>query len=139
MLTVSVDKLAEIQQLWGMLYDDDAGIVLRSPGSLEGMMPTILRVSGLFRLMVSERETDITSLLPKGMEECPFRVNTSGPVYKHTSKHLCLGVIVCEGGKVDTEMASRLSRAWGCYRRNGQPMYDHRELPPPAQSTTAPS
>lgn len=91
------------------------------------MMSTTVRVTGLFRPMVSESKTEI--LCRKGIEEFPFRANTGGQVYKQTSKFLYLGGSICEDRKVDKEMKSRLSRGSGCYRRNGQSMYHRRKVP----------
>ena len=70
-----------VKSLWGMLYADDAGIVSRSPGSLEKMMSAIVRVAGLFRLMVSEPKMEIMCMLAKGMDTCPFTVNAAGMVF----------------------------------------------------------
>ena len=63
---------------WGMLYADDAGILRRSPESLEKMMSIIVRVANLFGMMVSEPKTETMCLLPKGMEKRPFTVSAGG-------------------------------------------------------------
>ncbi|CAB1105935.1 unnamed protein product [Ectocarpus sp. CCAP 1310/34] len=64
--------VTDAEGLWAMLYADDAAIVSRSPESLEKMMSVIVRVAGLFGLMISEPKTEIMCMLPKGIEECPF-------------------------------------------------------------------
>ena len=75
------------EALWGMLYADDAGIVSRSPESLEKMMSVIVRVAGLCGLTVSEPKTEIMCLLPKGMEECQFTtVSADDQTYKQTDR-----------------------------------------------------
>ena len=51
--------VTDVEALWAMLYADDAAIVSRSPESLEKMMSVIVRVAGLFGLMVSEPKTEI--------------------------------------------------------------------------------
>ena len=51
------------EALWVMLYADNAGIVSRSPQSLEKMMSIIVRAAGLFGLMVSEPKTETTYVL----------------------------------------------------------------------------
>ena len=115
-----------VKSLWGMLYADDAGIVSRSPGSLEKMMSAIVRVAGLFGLMVSEPKTEIMCMLAKGMDTCPFTVNAAGMVFKQTDKFVYLGGTICEDGSVDAEIANRVLRAHCCFRRNSQAMYDRR-------------
>ncbi|CAB1107938.1 unnamed protein product [Ectocarpus sp. CCAP 1310/34] len=62
----------DAEALWAMSYADDAAIVSRSSESLEKMMSVIVRVVGLFGLMVSEPKTEIMCMLPKGIEERPF-------------------------------------------------------------------
>ena len=114
--------------LWGMLYADDAGIVSRSPESLEKMMSIIVRVAGWFGLMVSEPKTETMCMLPKGMEECPFTVSAAGQTYKQTDSFVYLGRTITADGKADREIASRICRAWKCFRRNGAAMYDRRRV-----------
>ena len=101
--TVVVDA----QDLWGMLYADDAGIVSRSPESLEKMMSVIVHVAGLFGLTtVSEPKTEIMCILPKGMEECRSR---SAPEARRTSRRT--GSSTLDGPSPRTERWTRRSRA----------------------------
>ncbi|CAB1097149.1 unnamed protein product [Ectocarpus sp. CCAP 1310/34] len=109
-----------------MLYADDAAIVSRSPESLQKMMSVIVRVAGLFGLMVSEPKTEIMCMLPKGIEERPFTVSAAGQTYKQTDRFVYLGRIISADGKADREITSRSCRAWKCYRRNSASMYDRR-------------
>ncbi|CAB1102930.1 unnamed protein product [Ectocarpus sp. CCAP 1310/34] len=109
-----------------MLYADDAAIVSRSPESLEKMMSVIVRVAGLFGLMVSEPKTEIMCMLPKGIEERPFTVSAAGQTYKQTDRFVYLGRTISADGKADREITSRSCRAWKCYRRNSASMYDRR-------------
>ena len=131
--TVVVDA----QALWGMLYADDAGIVSRSPDSLEKMMAVIVHVAGLFGLMVSEPKMEMC-LLPKGTEECQFTVNAGDQTYKQTDRAVYLGRTITAGGKADKEIASRICRAWRCFRRHSEAMYDRRVRRSPAQGATTP-
>ena len=122
--TVVVDAKA----LWGMLYADDAGIVSRSPESLEKMMTVIVHVAGLFGLMVSEPKTEIMCLLPKDMKECQFTVSAGDQTYKQTDRFVYLGRTIAADGKADKEIASRICRAWRCFRRLSEAMYDRRRV-----------
>ena len=45
--------------LWGMLYDDDAGVVSQSSEQLRKMMEMIMVVCAAFGLIVSEAKTEI--------------------------------------------------------------------------------
>ena len=114
--------------LWGMLYADDAGIVSRSPESLEKMMSVIVRVAGEFGLMVSKPKTEIMCMLSKGMKECPFTVSAGGQAYKQTDRFVYLGRTITADGQVDKEIARRICRAWTCFRRRSEAMYDRRRL-----------
>eukprot|EP00752_Nemacystus_decipiens_P001316 g1306.t1 len=118
--TVVVDAEA----LWAMLYADDAGVVSRSTESLGKMMSVIVRVAGLFGLMVSEPKTKIMCLLPKGMEECPFAVSAGSQTYQQTDRFVYLGRTISADGKADMEISSRICRAWKCFRRYSEAIYD---------------
>ena len=48
-----------VTPLWGMLYADDAGVVLQSPEQLRKMMGVIVIVCAAFGLTVSEAKTEI--------------------------------------------------------------------------------
>ena len=56
----------EAQQLWCMLYADNAGILSRSPGGLERMMTVIVNACSALRLTVPEVKAEITCLQTKG-------------------------------------------------------------------------
>lgn len=101
------------EPLSGMMYANDAGIVTRSPESLENMMPATVGVSGLMGLKGSKPTTRIMCLFPKGVEECLLRVNIGDQIYKQIIKFVYLGGTICEGGKMKKEMENSLDRAWG--------------------------
>ena len=67
-------------------------------------------------------------MLPKGMKECPFRVSAGGQAYKHTGRFVYLGRTITADGKADKEIASRICRAWTCFRRRSEAMYDRRRV-----------
>ncbi|CAM9535248.1 unnamed protein product [Pylaiella littoralis] len=59
-----------VESLWSKLFADDACIVSQSPGSLEKMMPIIVRVAGRFGLLVSECKTETICMLVKWKKAC---------------------------------------------------------------------
>ncbi|CAB1107589.1 unnamed protein product [Ectocarpus sp. CCAP 1310/34] len=104
--------VTDAEALWAMLYADDAAIVSRSPESLEKMMSVIVRVAGLFGLMVSEPKTEIMCMLPKGIEERPFTVSAAGQTYKQTDQFVYLGRTICaDGRRADRQLKIRLLQA----------------------------
>ncbi|CAB1100678.1 unnamed protein product [Ectocarpus sp. CCAP 1310/34] len=110
--------VTDVETLLAMLYTDDAAIVSRSPESLDNMMSVMVRVAGLFGLMVSEPKTEIMCILPKGIEERPLMISAAGQTYKQTDQFVYLGHTIFADGKADREITSRSCRAWKCYRRN---------------------
>ena len=52
-------KSVLVTPLWGMLYADDAGVVLRSHEQLRKMMGVIVVVCAAFGFTVSETKTEI--------------------------------------------------------------------------------
>ena len=67
--------------LWGMLYDDDVGVVSQSPEQLRKIMGVIVVVCATFGLTVSEAKTEIMCLRAKGMPEstaATFSVEAAG-------------------------------------------------------------
>ena len=55
--------------LWGMLYDDEAGVALQSSKQLREFMSVIVVVCAAFGLTVSEVKTEIMCLRMRGMPE----------------------------------------------------------------------
>ena len=60
----------EAQELWGMLYANDAGIVSRSPGGLGRTMTMIGIVCSAFGLTMSVAKTDKMRLQTKIGRRC---------------------------------------------------------------------
>ena len=71
----------KVQRLWGMLYADDAGIVLRSSKGLERIMAVIVTACSSFGLTVSEAKTEMMCLQTKGGGKVSFTINAAGQVY----------------------------------------------------------
>ena len=55
----TVGESALATPLWGMLYADDAGVVLQSPEQLRTKTGVIVAVCAAFSLTVSEAKTEI--------------------------------------------------------------------------------
>ena len=74
--------------LWGILYADDAGVVLRTPEQLRKMMGVIMVVCAAFGLTVSEAKTEIMCLRAKRVPEstATFSVEAAGQVYNQTNE-----------------------------------------------------
>eukprot|EP00752_Nemacystus_decipiens_P015067 g13423.t1 len=100
--------MAEAKALWGMLYADHAGIVSRSPESLEKMTSVIVRVAGLFDLLVSAPKTMTMCLVPKGMEECPLTISASGQTYRQSDQFVYLRRTITADGKADNGIVQLL-------------------------------
>ena len=100
--------------LWGMLYADVAGVVLRSPKKLRKTMGAIVVVYAAFDVAVSEAKTEIMSLRAKGMPAsiAIFSVEAAGQVYNQTN------VFVYLGG-TSTTMPTCTSRSTGAYATHG--------------------
>ncbi|CAB1096177.1 unnamed protein product [Ectocarpus sp. CCAP 1310/34] len=128
----------DAEAVWAMLYADDAAIVSRSPESFEKMMSAIVRVAGLFGLMVSEPKMEIMCMLPNGIGERPFTVSAAGHTYMQTDRFVYLGRTISADGKADREITSRSCRAWKCYRQNSASTYDEATGRPPAQNPATP-
>ena len=74
--------------VWGMLYADDACIVL--------MMTVIVKVCGAFGLTVSEKKTETIQMpIPHG-PVTPIIINAAGQQYHQTDSFVYLGSAVTE-------------------------------------------
>ena len=81
----------EALTLRGTLYNDEAGIVSRSRGGLEGMMTVIVTACAAFGLTVSEVKTEIMCLQTKDEGEVSFTVTAADQVHKRTDAFVYLG------------------------------------------------
>ena len=100
--------------LWGMLYADDARVILRTPEQLRKMMGVIVVVCATFGLTVSEAKAEIMCLGAKGMPEstATFSVEAAGQVYNQTNEFAYLGENV-------NHMPTCPSRLTGAYATHG--------------------
>ena len=68
--------------VWGMLYADDACIVLRSPQGLAKMMEVIVELCRAFALTVSAKKTETMCMPPPRTPRTMVRVEAAGKIYK---------------------------------------------------------
>ena len=100
--------------LWGMLYADDAGVVLQSPERLRKMMEGIVVVCVAYGLTISEAKTETICLRPKGMPDSTaiFSVETAGQVYNQTIEFVYLGGSVNHNADLSIDVDRRIHNAW---------------------------
>ncbi|CAB1108915.1 unnamed protein product [Ectocarpus sp. CCAP 1310/34] len=108
----TVDMLAA----WGMLYADDADVVLRSAGGLARMMTIIVDVFGESGLTVSEKKTETLLIRAKDKPTTtsqpppppPLTIEAAGQKYAQTTESRYLGGLVNEHGDLTREIPFRL-------------------------------
>ena len=117
--------------LWGMLYDDDAGVVSRSPEQLRKMMGVIVIVCAAFGLIVSEVTIDIMCLRAKGMPESTstFSVEAASQMYNETNEFACLGGNVNLNTDLSIEVDRRTRSAWRSFRKYTLERHDRPSVP----------
>ena len=127
----TVGESALATPLWGMLYADDAGVVLQSPEQLRKMMGVIVVVSAAFGLTVPEAKTEIMCLRAKGMPEstATFSVEAAGQVCNQTNEFVYLGGNVSQNAYLSIEVDRRVRNAWCSFRKYALELYDRPSAP----------
>ena len=117
--------------LWGMVYADDAGVVLQSPKQLRKMMGVVVVVCAAFGLTVSEVKTEIMCLRARGMPEstATFSVEAAGKVYNQTNAFVYLGGNVNHNADLSIEVDRRIRNAWCSFRKYTLKLYDRPSAP----------
>ena len=112
--------------LRGMLYANDAGVVLRSTEQLRKMMEVVVVVCVAFDITVSEAKTEIICLRAKGMPEstATFSVKAAGQVYNQTNEFVHLGGNVNHNADLSIEVDRRIRNAWRSFRKYALELYD---------------
>ena len=77
--------------VWGMLYADDACIVLRSPQGLAKMMEVIVEVCRAFALTVSAKKTETMCMPPPCTPRTMVQIQAAGQSYKQVQSFTYLG------------------------------------------------
>ena len=98
--------------VWGMLYADDACIVLRSPRGLARMMEVIVDVCRASALTVSAKKTEIMCIPPPRTPRTMVRVTAVVQVYKQVQPFTYLGGAVTETPDMSIEIARRTRACW---------------------------
>ena len=109
--------------LWGMLYADDAGVVLQSP---EQLRKIIMVVCAAFGLTVPKAKTEIMYLRAKGMSKstATFSVEAAGHEYNQTNEFVYLGRNVNHNADLSIEVDRCICNAWCRFRKYTLELYD---------------
>ena len=110
--------------VWGMLYADDACIVLRSPQGLAKMMEVIVEVCQAFALTVSAKKTETMCMPPPRTPRTMVRIEESEQIYKQVQSFTYLGGAVTETPDMSVEIARRTRARWMRIRRYLRELYD---------------
>ena len=105
------------RSVWGMLYADDARIILRSPQGLAKMMKVIVEVCRAFALTVSAKKTDTMCMPPPRIRRTIVRVEAAGQTYKQVQSFTSLGGAVIEIPDMSVEIARQTRACWMRIRR----------------------
>lgn len=95
------------------MYDDDVGILSRSPEGIAPMMTVVIEVCEAFGLTVSEIKTEAMCLRIRGMQAVNFEIKAAGQSYKHTNRLFCLTpppIQECSHLTSEAECSSRVAR-----------------------------
>ena len=112
------------QAVWGMLYTDDAGMVLTSTRSLIRMMDVIVVACQEFGLAASEKKIEAMHLWSDSSTTSnALQIETPGQRYKQTNELVSLGGAISESAGLDIENKPRISAAWAIRRYSSQ-FYD---------------
>ena len=109
--------------VWGMLYADDACIVLRSPQGLAKMMEVIVEACRAFALTVSAKKTETMCMPPPRTPRTMVRIGTAGQIYKQVQSFTYLGGAVTETPNMSVEIATRTRACWMRIRRYSRELY----------------
>ena len=104
--------------VWGMLYTDDAGMVLTSPRSLVRMMDVLVVACQEFGLKASEKKIEAMHLWSdSNTTSNALQIEAPGQRYKRTNEFVYLGGAISESAGLDIENKHRISAVWANIRR----------------------
>ena len=126
--------------VWGMLYADDACIVLRSPQGLAKMMEVIVEVCRAFALTVLAKKTETMCMPPPRKPPTMVQVEATEQIYEEVQSFTCLGG-AAETPNMSVEIARRTRACWMCIGRYLRELYDQLKvaLSPKTRMVTRPS
>ena len=110
--------------VWGMLYADDACIVLRSPQGLSKMMEVIVEVGRAFALTVSSKKTETMCMPLPRTPRTMVRIEAAGQIYEQVQSLTYLRGAVTETPDMSVEIARRTRACWMRIRRYSRELYD---------------
>ena len=125
---MKVDPLTcERRAAWGMLYEDDAGIVSQSAEGLAKMMTVIVTVFEVAGLTISEKKTETMLLRTPNQapRTSPLVIEAAGQRYRQTMQFLYLGGLVVASADIMPEIMRRIRLAWACYNRFKWEVYSY--------------
>ena len=110
--------------VWGMLYEEDACIVSRSPQGLAKIMEVMIEVCQAFALTVSAEKTDIMCMSPPRKPRTMVRVKATRKIYKQVEPFTYLGSAVTKTPDMSVEIAWWTRAYWMRIRRYLCELYD---------------
>ena len=93
--------------VWGILYADDACVVLRSPQGLAKKMEVIVEVCRAFALTVSAKKTETMCIPLPRTPRTMVRIEAAEQIYKQVQYSTYLGGAVTETPDMSVEIARR--------------------------------
>ena len=94
--------------IWGVMYADDACIVLRSPRGLGRMKAVFAEVFGAFGLTISETKTETVCMPIPRAPATKIVFNATGQQYRQTTSFTYLGGTVTEMPNLSDEIDRRI-------------------------------
>ena len=110
--------------VWGMLYADNACIVLRSSQGLTKMLEVIIKVYRASSLSVSAKKTETICMPPPRKSRTMVRVEAAGQIYKHGQSFLYLGGAVTKTTGMSVAIARRTRSCWMRIKRFLRELYN---------------
>ena len=110
--------------IWGMLYADDACIVLRSTRRLGQMMAVFVEVFGAFGLTISESKTETMCMPIPRAPATKIVFNATGQQYHQTTSFTYLGGTVTEMPNLSDEIDRWIHAGWIGFKRYKRELYD---------------
>ena len=114
--------------VWGVLYAQDACIVLRSPQGLVKMIEVIAEVCRAFALTVSANETETMCMPPPRTPRTMVQVEAAGQTYKQVQSFTYLRGTVTEIQDMSVEIARWTRTCWIRIRRCPQELYNQSKV-----------
>ena len=109
--------------VWGMLYADDACIVLQSLQGFAKMMEVIVEVCRALALTVSAKKAETMCMPPPRTPRTMVRIEAAGQIHKQVQSFTYLRGAVTEIPDMSVEIAGRTRACWMRIRRYSRELY----------------